>query len=133
MSHTPEPWATEQFGIIYSEHPEWRVPWAINVRDTRRAYPDELEVANARRIVAAINVCQGVSTEMLEASDHGCVGAILRETINSSRERDTYRDLCGELLEALSNYYWKGNSGHNPYTEQLIAKSRAVMGENSNG
>lgn len=83
--HTPEPWS-------YCEDNDG---WCLENGCEQHGYA--LSEANARRIVACVNICAGVSIEMLEASTHGCVGAILNETIKASRYRD-------ELLAALKGF-----------------------------
>src|SRR6188508_3739206 len=64
--HTPEPWYTEERGIIGSRHPEWRQLWTINLGDSGRHFTRELDEANARRVVACINALEGAATEDLE-------------------------------------------------------------------
>ena len=64
--HTAEPWVVDrQSGLIYA--------FGLEVCDPRsRNYGDHRVVeANARRIVACINACKGISTDELEALKPG--------------------------------------------------------------
>lgn len=64
-THTPEPWRYENDGesvLLYADG-EY-----VGEADCRHADIETDEI-NARRIVACVNACQGVSTEVLE-TDH---------------------------------------------------------------
>lgn len=98
MNHTPEPWVLSEshYGAIVSNaSSDIRKNWCLSTSDTGRIYSNELAVANARRIVACVNFCAGVSIEKLENSHCGEYQQVLL------KERDTYRDLCDELLKNL--------------------------------
>lgn len=63
MSHSPEPWWVDDDGFIASgtgtEH--------VTVADPRMMPPgDDLMDDNAQRIVACVNACKGIDTELLE-------------------------------------------------------------------
>lgn len=69
--HTPEPWHIEENG--YDE-------WTLEIRDANRTMIaaigflgtySEPNTENARRIVACVNACAGISTETLEKMDFG--------------------------------------------------------------
>lgn len=98
MNHTPEPWVLSEshYGAIVSNaSSDIRKNWCLSTSDTGRIYSNELAVANARRIVACVNFCAGVSIEKLENSHCGEYQQVLL------KERDTYRDLCDELKNKL--------------------------------
>ena len=100
MSHTPEPWAVSDspYGaIISTASRELRQSWCVSTEDTGRNYSDEIAVANARRIVACVNACAGIETTVLEKEN------VVSYHKKARAERNTYRELCGELLEALKN------------------------------
>lgn len=61
MSHTKEPWAIDQNypTDIQSKSEEICSMWARDCREDKAK-------ANARRIVACVNACAGISTELLE-------------------------------------------------------------------
>ena len=102
MNHTHEPWS---FGHLGMEHlwigPDYTErPVALVPHDTEPAARDESR-ENARRIVACVNACAGLTTEALErelADERGFVRAF-------QRQRD-------ELIEHLSCVldFW-GESG----------------------
>jgi hypothetical protein len=67
--HTPEPWEHNDNGLIYgqcSEEDE-EAPYVCDVIEVPAlGMPSPVEEANARRIVATVNACQGIPTEALE-------------------------------------------------------------------
>ena len=68
VKHTPEPWAVSDSpkGLIVSNSTDdWRKKWCLSTVDTGRRYPDSFSLENARRIVACVNACAGISTEDL--------------------------------------------------------------------
>jgi hypothetical protein len=68
MDHTPEPWKTDAY-LIVAEVPSGRPGGEVIVQCTptvSRVRSLEQDKANARRIVAAVNACVGISTEALE-------------------------------------------------------------------
>jgi hypothetical protein len=143
MSHTPEPWALSDspYGAIFSNAtPEIRKNWCLSTRDTGRIYGYEVAVANARRIVACVNACKGLSTDTLEKT--GLVSAVGNELIDLEKERDTYRELCAELLNKLSeslpfvedsleSNLFKPNfvKAKTKSIRELITKAEAILGE----
>ena len=91
--HTPGPWTAE-----LDAHGRGRVKgngcwvattWTNADDDSHKRYPAE---ANARRLVACLNACEGISTEALEGDD---APRKLRE------DRDLLLAQRDELLEAL--------------------------------
>lgn len=77
--HTPEPWTFQGIGLNYDLTARASLTAAyVGVRIAKvfsankplgfgDSPPREIAEANARRIVAAINACAGISTEALEA------------------------------------------------------------------
>lgn len=132
MSHTPEPWIVNGWIRIESEHEHGFVNdgWIIGDLDG----PDAKE--NARRIVACVNACKGISTKTLEhANAH-------REKLNgintayeiAAKERDTYRDLCVELLKTLRITEswlegWASAESELSQTRAAITKAEKLLGE----
>jgi hypothetical protein len=74
--HTPEPWWIDDDGFIAAGAADSYCTVADPHCRPTAGYGDENE-ANARRIVAAVNACQGLATEALE---HGVV-AELRQVL----------------------------------------------------
>jgi hypothetical protein len=83
ISHTPEPWHFEtQYDIttISSPDPTGENPYGtyiaeIDGQDVGRYTPTEQHEANARRICAAVNACQGIPTEALESGLIACLAS----------------------------------------------------------
>lgn len=74
-SHTPEPW---QYRMEYrmttifapdqtGDNPHGTYIAEIDGQDVGRLTPSEQHAANARRICAAVNACQGIPTHALES------------------------------------------------------------------
>lgn len=86
--HTDEPWHLGTgFLAIYDQY-GWGVAGVTE-------HPHQVSgerVANARRIVACVNACRGLSTDELEK--HGLVSAVGTELIELEKQRD-------QLLAAL--------------------------------
>lgn len=60
VEHTPEPWAHRN-GRIYQADRD-----VLTIANIARASDGDYSEANARRIVACVNACAGVPTELLE-------------------------------------------------------------------
>ena len=84
---TKGPWKTEREGI----HALIRGGDATIVA-VRHRLPADVHEANARRIVACVNACEGISTENLE--DNRPVKWVIQQYNNVVKQRD-------ELLKAL--------------------------------
>ncbi|MGL4640563.1 MAG: hypothetical protein ACRCVX_12650 [Shewanella sp.] len=84
-------------------------PWSMEVHELSEGFSaiiydangigvlDHLSEDNARRIVAAVNATDGISTEALE---HGCVAALVEAA-------GDYRSQFGQALEAHGISYTK--------------------------
>jgi hypothetical protein len=69
-AHTLEPWDHDTGFIVApdptGQHPDIYVAEIVRDDDEGRIAPYEQHEANARRIVATVNACVGISTEALE-------------------------------------------------------------------
>ena len=66
MEHTPEPWRFDARGI-WQEAEVWtRARQVVSSCDD--GYCDPVSKANAIRIVACVNACAGIPTDVLEAN-----------------------------------------------------------------
>ena len=94
QNHTPEPWSIDRFGGINAGE-ELLLLGGIRTPMTAGQRMDEGK-ANARRIVACVNACAGISTDALEAEGSAVMGwnRAARKLINATKQRD-------ELLSAL--------------------------------
>lgn len=92
--HTPEPWEIEKGSMIVGNRIAIKQPhafdWVASVQVSNMPNYEE----NARRIVAAVNACQGLSTEALE---DGVVGEMIKalECIAYEKLYDTEDPLIG--------------------------------------
>ena len=83
------------------------------------------DVANARRLVAAWNACDGLPTETLEIV--GGLSDVLRAKFDSTKaERDSLRAVNAELLEALKTYQRAGIGNSTDFMVQNIAYERGL-------
>lgn len=107
--HTKEPWAGKEipltavglaragFSIVFTNHPATR---------------DEAE-ANARRIVASVNACAGIPTDVLEAMPSG-PASLLPMYAQIEQQRDKLLAALESLLlitadsEGVAGYYLNG-------------------------
>ena len=90
--HTPEPWRTDtKSGFPCDIHEEQNMNLLAS---TISCHVDEVEAeANARRIVACVNACSGITTSELERVN-GDVTPIFELLMQTTKQRD-------ELLSAL--------------------------------
>lgn len=86
-THTPGPWQDDGNGLIYGQcsDDDEEMPFVADVCNNPNVYTEQ-ERTNARRIVAAVNACEGIRTEALER------GVI-----------EELRHALGELLTAASD------------------------------
>ena len=103
--HTPEPWATNGTRIE-SEHSHG---WANDGWIIAGLEGPDAE-ANARRIVACVNTCAGLPTEVLERYKLGVIGVEYKST---KQQRDELLAALERSLESFEYIAKYGNScGH---------------------
>lgn len=100
MSHTPEPWsvAEESFdndGIHESVIRGLDGRAAIAVTLEFGANNPGMREANARRIVACVNACEGISTELLECPG----GNVAKVAGRLMKQRDNLLAVLTEIAE----------------------------------
>ena len=88
MSHTPEPWIFAVADDFYCG--------SIMGRHGGEVFDGDFTEANARRIVACVNACAGVHTEILEEGGQGTVAASMARLTEQ-------RDKLLAELESLVN------------------------------
>jgi len=105
MKHTKEPW---EFGDIYSYGIGFIYGAGIEVAETNGNSLEEIN-ANAKRIVACVNSCAGITTEALEAG-------VISYTLGSyadiciSRQMDIYGNIdVSENLVSKDTMTYEGN------------------------
>lgn len=115
MSHTQEPWIYEMdrsVSHIFSPDSTGDNPYGTyiaeiaNGEDVGEFSPYEVHEANARRIVAAVNACEGISTPALE-------DGVIKELLAA---------LHGCLLVLDDN-----SNGHGPTKEQAVSQAREAI------
>lgn len=94
MSHTKEPWAYHTRGN-YGAGEE--ADLSVEKLDSARGY---LGLDDARRIVACVNTCAGISTESLE---QGGVGSILSLGLSELKRGDVAEKQRDELESVVRN------------------------------
>ena len=107
MSHTPEPWIFTVADDFYCG--------SIMGRHGGEVFDGDFTEANARRIVACVNACDGVPTEVLEEGGQGTVAASMArlteqrdkllaelDELESAREMlRAYNNMLVEIADAL--------------------------------
>ena len=101
-NHTPEPWRVGRPGTVVSDTP---VP-GMGGSDAVEYYGghligESIIEANARRIVACVNACRGLSTGELE--QHGLVSAVGTELAALEDQRDELLLDMQDVLDMLIN------------------------------
>ena len=85
----------------------------------------------AERIVECVVACDGIGTKILEhANKHRAESNGINTAYSIAvGERDTYRELCGELVKALSHHIDQTQ----PIWESvdIIVKAEKILGENN--
>lgn len=105
-AHTPEPWAEEYLPYISgtgADIPSYRIhsPDAPEeyICETNEHLDDQVQYANARRIVAAVNACKGISTEALESGAIAQLRHILGELLTAAGDLDAAIDGATEEFD----------------------------------
>jgi hypothetical protein len=103
--HTPTPWHVATSGEI-TDWPEKRVEAAEEtvalVYYHQIPNGEAIQQANARRIVAAVNFCEGIETDRLEFSTMGASGLEKAVSVLADR-RDDLEAENERLKERLAN------------------------------
>lgn len=93
--HTPEPWHIDAVGNIWADTKICNMREIADRAESYRAMTESEHRANARRIVACVNACAGMSDEAMElAVENGGMKAVIGFARDLERQRD-------QLLEAL--------------------------------
>lgn len=129
--HIPEPWKTEVLGdtlrITKAELDDGNDDILV-LGDCR----DEQKQANARRIVAAVNACAGVSTDALEkiASLNDCKPLFTRaeiyQLILQRDELSTALQKCRTGCEVIATQFENAGVTAENYREAVIAADAAL-------
>lgn len=130
MNHTKEPWIAVPGGrhdpevIITTQHRLDQSKGEICGMDVEFTgkHGDE-QKANARRIVACVNACAGISTEALEAEGSAVMGwnRAARKLIDAVKQRD---DLLA-ALEGAANYIDNLGGTSQGYRQAIAARGAA--------
>lgn len=100
IAHTEEPWEIDEPTQIWA--PSIAEYVAItNVEPELNLVPQEVQEANARRIVACVNACEGFDTVHLEAVPNKGLFKLAAFSRDVVAQCDQLRELCGELFIAL--------------------------------
>lgn len=123
IGHTKEPWHVE---INEAEDANFCDRWPTihsvdsEIIGTEGLFTDiETDKANARRIVACINACAGLSTEMLEsAALNPPVKSAFNGYITMKEKRDDLLVIVKELRDTFTNIYSQSPEGR-AYLEKM--------------
>lgn len=124
--HTPEPWGHIRGQIL---SPMADDPTTANVVADCGWEPQGL--ADARRIVAAVNACRGVKTDELESLEGKLLVAWAADLL---KERDEARAMVKELAVVLdavratiesSEHWWMNDPGRGGFNLELIKSAVA--------
>jgi hypothetical protein len=106
-SHTPEPWDYDTGFIVApdpaGEHPDIYIAEIAHSDDEGRIAPYEQHEANGRRICAAVNACEGISTEALERGVIAEMRHILGELVTTAGDLDAAIDGVTDQFNAERN------------------------------
>jgi hypothetical protein len=103
-AHTPEPWEHADNGLIYGQCGEGddEAPFVADVIEDSAMQAlgmlPPVEAANARRICAAINACEGLSTEALE---QGVIRELVLQVLLLADHLESRPDHFSEALRQL--------------------------------
>jgi hypothetical protein len=114
--HMPEPWAYDHMATVHDARGNIIADCAITPECEGFTPTQEQEVANARRLCAAVNSCQGFGTESLE---HGVVRELYEGLV----------DLLGDLPSVQDGvcHHCGRDSGDCPSDDCPSFKGRAAI------
>ena len=116
QGHTPGPWTVESDGtsitmagqvVIVAPAPDWA--------------PIEVQRANARRIVACWNSCDGIATDALELNAAACNSSVAG-MVAAIEERDALRAALVRFIE------WNDRDLSTKALETALDAARAALG-----
>jgi hypothetical protein len=115
LRHTPEPWAISSDGdVMVNTAPLRKI--VVSGFSLSIAGRDDLAAANARRIVACVNACAGISTDELESKS---LSIVLSDAINKRRElAEALLDCTNALADSVSHTH--------PYAK-IVDQCRAAL------
>jgi len=122
MNYTKEPWEPFE-DVCIQMHP---------IHDYQAVYITPEDYIRAR---ACVNACAGMPTDDLKMVPEKGLFHLAEFANKTVIERDTYRELCGELLDDLKSQvaafaYAMGKKSLAD-SDELITKAEAILGENN--
>lgn len=121
MGHTKEPWAHRN-GRIYQADRD-----VLTIANIARAFDGDYSEANARRIVAAVNACAGLSTDLLEKAALTAAHIEARERLSfCTQQIEAERDELQSKLEAERASLFAENQ-RKQQLEQQVAELVVVL------
>jgi hypothetical protein len=113
--HTPEPWTTGS-ATESSNFGDWQA--RIRAKDSngnvtvakvlsgngKEHDTKEVAEANARRIVACVNACAGISTETLDKRGVGGLDVSSAERLSFCQQRDALAEALHKIAEVCNGY-----------------------------
>ena len=128
--HTAEPWDLMPHGIIYGGPVQQCANGSTKSQIAMTIGADFMapgeQQANARRIVACVNICAGISTEDLEQHSD-----IVSAQLATEHAQETLRDeLAAALTKVTSDLFYQIEARHGPKTAAeypSIAEAKALI------
>lgn len=125
QKHTPGPWKVTGTGTIrYIDAPAGNGIMQEVAACMRVEYGDM--DANARRIVACVNACEGLSTDLLER--FGLASAFGTELLEMEKQRDQLLEALEGMVNMYTAFVNSGDAGHwNPESDKEVITARAAI------
>ena len=99
--HTPGRLEVDNTGYRAEHNGLCLMIWPECIAVVGAGYPDQPQEANARRLVACWNVCDGVPTEVLEAQQSGGLPWSVADQIEQRVQFDAYKEGSEEAFGAV--------------------------------
>ncbi|HWG41177.1 MAG TPA: hypothetical protein VN688_00205 [Gemmataceae bacterium] len=136
-THAPEPWEHHGNCLIYGQcsgDDDDEGPFVADVCNHPNVYTEQ-ERANARRIVAAVNACEGINTEALERGVITELRHVLGDLLTAASDLDAALDGATEefkaertkLTPALHAAHTVLNGGMALDLHELLASCRKII------
>lgn len=135
--HTPEPWSVNDWTQPDREISIGAVGTPLIAKVMMRDVSVNEHKANARRIVACVNACAGLSTDELESKPAGIVASTIDASVGligfASEMAVDYRQQRDELAESLTDILARfescisGGNGQLEDDAPAIAKAKAAL------
>jgi len=105
IQHTPEPWKYEGEDdgdfVVWGASPNDDFIGNVGARIKEMMVIIDLDLANARRIVACVNACSGITTEQLNSIGSGGINSLISSGADAVRLLEKEKTKNEVLMDAL--------------------------------